>query len=220
MAKPKLERVTSPKGIAKYPRLSKPDTKFVPEGEFSCKLILDVEKDAEFLSKLEARAKEKFAEVKAELKEKKKVKAMKELTLAVPYEEILDDDGDATGKVEVKAKLKHVVKLKDDESFTQTVDIFDSKGKPMSKDVVVGGGSTLRMACDIVPYYNPSAKDAGISLRLKGVKVIDLVEYTGGASAEAYGFGDEEDGYDASDDVREDDDFSDDDEEGDENDDF
>ena len=38
------------------------------------------------------------------------------------------------------------------------------------------------------PYYNPSA-GAGLTLRLKAVLIVDLVEYTGGGGTTAASFG-------------------------------
>jgi hypothetical protein len=37
------------------------------------------------------------------------------------------------------------------------------------------------------PYYNPSG-GAGLSLRLKAVLIVDLVEYSGSSKAEGFGF--------------------------------
>jgi hypothetical protein len=73
--------------------------------------------------------------------------------------------------------------------------LFDAKGKPLSKDIKIGGGSKMKVSYEILPYYTAIA-GAGISLRLKAVQVIDLVEYSSGGSGESYGFG-KEDGYEA-----------------------
>lgn len=224
MAKPKRERFGSPKGIAKYPRLQKPDTKFVAEGEYKIGLILDRSNkaDAAFLAELEAKSKKAFTEAKAELKEKKKAKLLKELTLNMPFEDVLDDEGDATGKVEVKFKLKAHVKPKNGDAFDQKPALFDSKGKPYVGPTI-GGGSTVRVSFEVIEYCNASAKNAGISLRLRAVKVIDLVEYSSGGDASSYGFDDDDDeGYESgeSSDESDDTDEGDDDEGEDDNDDF
>jgi hypothetical protein len=62
-------------------------------------------------------------------------------------------------------------------------------------DIKLGGGSTIRVSYEIVPFVSPIG--AGASLRLKGVQVIDLVEW-GSGNADYYGFGEEEGGFDAS----------------------
>ena len=49
MARAKAERFTSPKGIAVWPRLNEPDTKFKATGEFSTKLAYEAD-DAAFLA--------------------------------------------------------------------------------------------------------------------------------------------------------------------------
>ena len=43
MTKPKKPRYTTPAGIAQYPWLNKPDTKFNPDGEFKVNLEVDSE---------------------------------------------------------------------------------------------------------------------------------------------------------------------------------
>lgn len=200
MAKPKRERFSSPKGIAKYPRLQKPDTKFDSDGVFKLDLILDrsIKADAAFIAELETKAKKAFTEAKADLKANKKVKLLKELTMGLPFEEVLDDEGDETGKVAVKFKLSAHVKPKNGDAFDQKPALFDSKGKPYVGPTI-GGGSTVRVSFEVIEYCNTAAKNAGISLRLKAVKVIDLVEYVPGGDASAYGFDDEEDegGYES-----------------------
>ena len=102
-----------------------------------------------------------------------------------------------TGAVSVRFKLKAKVTPKNGDPFEQRPAIFDAKGKPITGDAKVGGGSKVKVAYELIPYYTAIA-GAGISLRMKAVQVIDLKEYSGGASADAYGFGEEE-GYEAED---------------------
>ena len=61
----------------------------------------------------------------------------------------------------------------------------------MGKDTLVGNGSKVKVAFEPIPYVMPSTKKAGVSLRLKAVQVIDLVEY-GNSATSVF---DEEDGY-------------------------
>ena len=61
----------------------------------------------------------------------------------------------------------------------------------MNADQAVGNGSVIKVAVEPVTYVMASTKQVGVSLRLKAVQVIDLVE--SGASAES--IFDEEDGY-------------------------
>lgn len=186
MSKEKNIRYVTPAGIAQYPRLTKPDTKFNPDGEYKVKLEI---RDPAEAAKLTAFLDEQFDLAVAKAKKENPGKKIK--TGDVPYH--TDEE---TGTVIVNFKLKAKVTPKKGDPFEQKPAIFDAKGKPL-KDANIGGGSKLKIAYEIVQYYTAIA-GAGISLRLKAAQVIDLVEYTGGAGADAYGFG-EEDGYEAED---------------------
>ena len=73
----------------------------------------------------------------------------------------------------------------------------DAKGKPLTGETKVGGGSVIKVSYEVVPYYTAIA-GAGVSLRLKAVQIIELKAYSGGGNAESYGFGEEE-GFEADD---------------------
>ena len=184
MAKAKLPRYTSPAGIAQYPYLTKPDTKFNPEGEYKCKLEIS---DPAAVATITSFLDEQYAAAVAKAKKDNPGKKIKEGD--VPY--ALNED---TGSVVVNFKLKAKVTPKNGDPFEQRPALFDAKGKPLSS-VNVGGGSKLKIAYEVIPYYTAIA-GAGISLRLKAAQIIDLKEFQGGAEAGAYGFS-EEDGYEA-----------------------
>lgn len=66
--------LVTPKGLAVYPHLSKPDTKFNKDGVYTTKLKLEGE-PAEVLAKtIDDAMKANILKVKAELKEKGKLK--------------------------------------------------------------------------------------------------------------------------------------------------
>jgi hypothetical protein len=194
MSKAKNPRYTTPAGVAQYPRLTTPDTKFNPDGEYKVKLEIPGDSATDLVTFLD----EQFELAVAKAKKENPGKKIKEGN--APYE--TDED---TGKVVVNFKLKAKVTPKNGEPFEQRPALFDAKGKPI-KDVNVGGGSTMKVAYEIVPYYTAIA-GAGISLRLKAAQILNLVEYSGGASAEGYGFGEEE-GYEAEDNSAESNGFS------------
>lgn len=212
--KQKLPVYISPKGVASYPYLLKYDDKFVKEGEYSVKLILDADENKEFLDDLKSKAEAVYKKTIAELKEAKKVKAAKALTMHVPFSEEEDDEGEPTGRVVLNFKLKHQVTTGEGKTFTQQPDVFDAKKKPLADDTRIGSGSIIRVAFNIIEFYAAANKNAGLSLRLKAAQIIDLVEY-GGNNAESYGFG-EEDGFEA-DDADDANDFDDDDEDEEDN---
>lgn len=195
MAKQKLKMYVSPAGKASYPYLTRYDDKFVAEGEYSVKLILDADESKDFLDTLQAAAQEQYDTSIQQLKEKKKVKQAKELSLHVPYTEEYDDEGEETGNVILNFKLKREVTTKEGKKFTQKPDVFDAKKKPMDEDAKIGSGSTIKVAFNIIPFYNAATSSAGVSLRLKAAQVLELVEY-GAGNADSYGFGEEE-GFEA-----------------------
>jgi hypothetical protein len=186
MSKAKNPRYTTPAGIAQYPYLTKPDTKFNPDGEYKISVEIPGAAAQDIVTFLD----EQFEASVAKAKKDNPGKKIKQGD--VPYS--VNDD---TGKVTVRFKLKAKVTPKQGDPFEQRPALFDAKGKPIGADAKIGGGSKVKVAYELVPYYTAIA-GAGISLRLKAVQVIDLVEFSGGASSEAYGFGEEE-GYEAED---------------------
>jgi hypothetical protein len=101
------------------------------------------------------------------------------------------DTGDDTGNVEFKFKLKAKVRKRDGTTYEQQPAVVDSKRVPLTKETLIGNGSKVKIAFEPVSYVMPSTKKAGVSLRLKAVQVIDLVEY-GNSATSVF---DEEDGY-------------------------
>lgn len=184
--KKKVERFVSPKGIASYPHLTKPDTKFNTEGEYKVSLIVsggDASKAIDFLT-------EQHTAAVSKAKKENAGKRVKESGL--PF--IENDDGTVTFKFKLKAK----VTPKKGDPFEQKPALFDAKGKPLTGEPKVGGGSVIKVSYEVVPYYTAIA-GAGVSLRLRAVQIIELKEYSGGGNAESYGFGEEE-GFEAGED--------------------
>ena len=166
---------TTPKGVAQYPWLSKPDTKFSEEGEYKVSLILSKEEAIPILKQIN----EVFAENVAAESKKNGGKDIKKAP--PPYMEQLDDAGNSTGKVILKFKSKAAYKPA----------IFDAKGIPMI-DSNVWGGSEIKINGSIAPYYT-TLIGAGVALRLRAVQVIQYVDASTGAASK-FGF-EEEVGY-------------------------
>jgi hypothetical protein len=160
---------TTPQGIAQYPWLSKPDTKFSEEGDYKVNLILPKAEAIPLLKQIN----EVFAENVD--KETKKAKGKDIKKASPPYFEELDDAGQPTGNVILKFKSKAAYKPA----------IFDAKGIPMI-DSNIWGGSELKINGSIAPYYT-SLIGAGVALRLRAVQVIQYVE-GGSGSADRFGF--------------------------------
>lgn len=181
MSKTKTPRYTTPTGTAIYPWLNKPDTKFNPDGEFKLKLAVPGETAQKTVTFLDEQFEQSVAKAKKD-NPGKKIKVGN-----APYE-----INEETGEVVLSFKLKHKVQKKDGTTFEQYPALFDAKLKPMTDEI--GGGSTLKVSYEVVPYYTAMA-GAGLSLRVRAVQVLELKQF-GGAGAGAYGFG-EEDGYEA-----------------------
>jgi hypothetical protein len=206
--KPQFEKITTPICTAKYPRVNQPDTKFDAAGVYSIKGILEAEAGTPLKAKLQAAAEKALEEAKATLTKKineekgekkaKAKKALEELELSdLPCQPEYDDDGEETGRLVFNFKMKaQRPDPKDkDRIIKMSPKLFDAKGNTMSANV--WGGSKVRIAGQIVPFYNAAKHAAGVSLRLSAVQVIELVTGSGGTDPKAYGFGEEE-GYDAS----------------------
>lgn len=180
---------TSPKGTAAYPWLTKPDTKFKADGEFSVRLKVPADEAASLIALIEEARKASAAAAKEE-NPKKAIKMADP-----PYKPEVDDEGNETGNYLFNFKQGALIKTKDGEVIKVVIKIFDAKGKALT-GVIVGAGSTIKVAFQLNKFYT-AMLGAGVSLRLKAVQVIDLIEPQGG-SAESYGFGEEE-GYESED---------------------
>ena len=98
-----------------------------------------------------------------------------------------DDEGEETGEVFLRFKLKAKVTPKDGKPFAQKPNGFDADGSPWDDETPVYGGSVIKVNFEAVPYGPDSNKKVGLTLRLRAFQVKELVT-TGGASASGYGF--------------------------------
>lgn len=173
-------------GSAMWAKVMEPDTKFVPEGQYTIKVVMPVTEAAELCEQLDSYATQKLAEV---VKEQPKLKAVLSTTPAYTTE--YDEDGNDTGNVTFNCKLKAVQVLRDGTKRIQKPFVCDSKVKPINPDTLIGNGSKVIVKVQPNPYMMPATKTVGVSLKMLGVQVIDLVEY-GMPTTNLF---DEEDGY-------------------------
>ena len=174
-------------GSAQWAKVLEPDTKWNPLGDYSINLQLAQADAAPMCERLEEIVQEEF---KKAVKEKPPLKNT--LTTQDVSNTVYDKDtGDDTGKVEFKFKLKAKVQRKDGSYYEQQPAVLDAKKQPLPKDMLIGNGSRVKVAFEPFPYIMQSTKKVGVSLRLKAVQVLDLVEY-GNAATSVF---DEEDGY-------------------------
>lgn len=174
------------KGQAQWAKVFEPDTKFNADGVYSINLIIPEDQTHELGECLENMRDEYMKE---EAKRNPKIAA--KLSTKPVFEEHYDQDGNPTGNMELKFKQNAKIKLRDGSVTTVKVMVVDSKRNPMNGDVLIGNGSTVKVAFEPRPYMLASTKQVGVSLRLKGVQVIELNEY-GNSGASMF---DDEDGF-------------------------
>ena len=193
---PKQIKLITPRGVAIYPNINRPDKKFPKNGYpvYGVKLAFVPSETvgfSEFVAKLEAYRAEMEEWVRDDLKSKKEGAKLKSLTIApVVKAEIDKETGDETGRVLINAKLVSGGKSKDGREFTQKPDIIDSRGTPLKNPPIIYGGSVLKLGVMVFGYYSAKDNEVGVSFRLKAAQIIKL-----GEKRAAFEFGSEDDGY-------------------------
>lgn len=208
--KPPLIKVMTKKGIARFPALTKADTKFNPDGEYKVGVILTQEDAQPIIDKATAEAEKIMAETKEALQESVKTlkgeklvkakKALAELSMGdMPFKPVYDDDGNETGDVVLNFKMKAQRKdAKTGKVILMKPKLFDAGGKEIKGTIDIWGGSVIKVSGSLNPFYIPGTNTCGVGFRLAAVQVLEL-RSGGGGDATSYGFGKEE-GYEAGDD--------------------
>lgn len=176
----------TPEGTLVFGHLIKPDTQFNPDGDYLAIMRFSSEAAEELIEKIEAVYETNYENIKKQKKGKRIKKA------ELPFREEVDQDTDEpTGNLLFTFKQRAGGINKDGERWSRKIPIFDAKGKPIkTTDLNIWSGSTLKIAFEISGYFVASI-GAGVSLRLKAVQILNLVE-GGSADAEFFGFTEEE----------------------------
>lgn len=182
----------SPRGLAVYPRLDSPDTKYNAHGNYSAKLKLPVADAKPFIQKLQEIAKPHFG----------KPLPIKKNPCWF-YEKVTDEDtGEETETGFVifnfVAKNRMVKDRKTDEMrlWDRKPKLFSASGKVVTK-ARVGAGSEYVVTFEI---YLGKDNDGNPTMQLQpvAVQIYKLVEYSGGGEhvdPSAYGIEAEEGGW-------------------------
>ena len=182
MKRKKPLKLTTPVGIAEWPRLNTPDTKYNSDGVYSVLLRLPKDDCTETIEAIRSVVSDYVDMLKKE-------EGKKEIATApLPFKDVMDGDNVPTGEIEIKFKLNALGK-NGNETWEQRPMLFDSHKRPISENI--GGGSKIKVGAEVVPYFT-TMHGAGVTLRLKAVQVIELVEYSNSGSPESWGFGKEE----------------------------
>lgn len=182
-------RYVTPTGVANYPWLVEPDTKFNPDGDYRVTMIFN-EHTPELDYILQDLQKTLDNFYNETISDPKNAKVKSKITKADIFDE--DDAGNVIMKFKQKAKIKSVKG-----TFDVKIAIFDSKGKPL-KGVKLGSGSEIKLCFSVSPYYVPATRVCGLSLRPVAVQVIDLKEWGDPQNMKSYGF-EEQEGYEEQD---------------------
>jgi len=173
----KTKTITTPVGIGRYTWLNKPDKTYDEVyGVYRTDLILSEEDWNAF--KLEVKPLYEQALADEQVKQGKKTLKQHGSPISI----------DEEGQHVLKCKLKAGGKRKDGSEYALSVGRFDGNGKPLDKDVIIGGGSKIKLA--IRPkFWYVSALGFGMTLEPHAVQVLELeAVQAGSASATTYGF--------------------------------
>lgn len=182
--------ITSPKGKALWCKYKEADTKYNAKGEYSTSLVCDPNDPAvqAYINKLEELRDIAYAETCETLGAAK----AKGVTKAEVYTEEFDQDGNETGNIIFKVKLKDLSDRASRGDSTEILTVDAKKNKlTMAEAPLVGNGSVIRLVSYANPYYMASTKVVGISHIWSKMQIIELNEYSGGGGDDF----DEEDGF-------------------------
>ncbi len=183
--RPMLQAFLSPVGEAVFPWITRADTEHDASGVFHTDLSVEFEAAQDFIATLE-KARDDFIQTLPINKQKTlapKAVYFDELTRPEYPEDATKEDkkairdaweGEPTGNVIFRFKLKNNVTTQDGTTFTQSpVVVDDNTGEDV--EGAVFGGSILRIKGQIVPYTNAAAGIVGVTLRLKAAFIVEQV---------------------------------------------
>ena len=181
------EKIKTPRGVAVYPALQRPDTRFNENGTYKADLRLDPKDPAvkAFLAKVDALYKGHMGKAhpkNADASNKN----------AVWYAEADKETGEPTGFVVVKLRVKNQVSKKTGDLWDRRPLQFDARGHPINEAKAIGGGSVLIVTAEPYTWINGATR--GVSLQPLAVQIIELREWNRDQAASDFGFGEEE-GY-------------------------
>ena len=174
----KMDRYSTPLGEAVYPALHRADTKFDDAGTWKADLRVAQSDAKELMTTLAAKYKEHVG--KALPKDGGNL-----------WNVEVDDEGDPTGNVMFKLRVKNVQR-KDGQMWMRQPKMFDTSSPPQPlTDVEPWGGTKMIVAFDVYCYEMPQK---GVKLQPVAVQIVEL-NSGGSDNAEAFGFNEMEDGF-------------------------
>jgi len=187
MAYAQKPQLTTPEGAALYPSLTQPD--MGPNdawagsgGKYNVKLLMDPADCKEFVAEIDRLYEDNYA-AQCDKHGDKIKKANK------PYSDHRDKDGNPTGMIQFNFAMKAKGTTKTGEQFDRKPKFFGPDGGTIPFDQVpmLGNGSKMKISHFVDGWYTAMA-GAGVSLRIRGVQILSVVERDGGGNAEDHGF--------------------------------
>ena len=167
----------SPKGIAVYPRLNMPDTKFDELGAYKADIAVPFEEAKPLMDKLQAIWKAHTG------------KPANATSNTMWAKETDKETGEETGRVVFKMRVKNRL-TKKGQVWDRQPKVFDAAGNRVMDIPNIGGGSTLKVFFEVYEW-NAGGK-MGVSLQPMKVQLLDLQEFVGGDDASPF---DAEEGF-------------------------
>jgi len=188
-----VRKIITPVGRALFPALNPgfPDTTFDPV--YQVLLCGKPEEFGDFIKHIQATHRKGIDEQQAIIVNSGGEKKVKVHDLP-NVEDIKDKDGNLTGEIALKCKLKAEGTRKDGSPYTNDLMLFDSQGHPYSGKDEIGNGSKLKVGVYPKTWFVPTL-GVGLTLEIGAVFIIDLISKSGRAeTAEDWGF-EKEDGF-------------------------
>ena len=174
----------SPQGIAKFPALLKADDHYdKPHGIYKVDLIVTPTQAKEVAAHAKREA------VKFKNDDLKSNPSRKDWGIHIPVAPDLNKEKEETGQMILRFKQKKMIITRDGREIEKKIFICDADGN-RTTNVDPKGGSKINVAYYMLAYMAPSTKTYGVTFRLLGVQIIDLVE----SSERDMGFS-KQDGY-------------------------
>ena len=152
--------LTTPKGIAKWPYISEPDTEYNPDGLFHTKLSCKKTESVNIKKTIDDM-------IALEVKKQHDLNPDKAIKKSLPYTEEGDD---IIFNFKMNAKG---VRKSDKKPFTQEPNLLNADLTPFDKSLKIWGDSILQITFE--PYAWNMPVGIGCTLRIKTVKVVELV---------------------------------------------
>lgn len=202
---------TSPIGTFKFPALDTPSYGSKdypkPDGEYKVKLLMAQSDPATkaFIASLsgayadaQADGEQQFAALPVATRKQLGKLKMHPMFALVYDKETEEPTGDIEFNFKLKASGIYKNGPKKGHEWHARPVLFDAKGKRLDNPPPIWGGTRGRISFSAGSFFVAGTGTAGLSLRLLGAQIIDLVS-KGERTAESLGFGAVEGGFDADD---------------------